>query len=221
MRHRMSHEIAAGAMADIAFLLLIFFMIATKIESDQGLLVQLPPYNDTPPVASGNRKALQVLLNADDQIMVRTIGKIRNDRYHNFGLSALPMACRTRGFNCTAGKSSIYLCRLCWVYDILYRIRNRWRTVGRCIFIIKCGKNAALFNKNSSWKNMVSYFGKGFVFGLVTLCHLVFNWSVCLGQKYAFNGLHKDFDEIPLVEDQITAKGTGSGISDIKKVTWG
>ena len=63
-----------------------------------------------------------------------------------------------------------------------------------------------------------SYFGKGFVFGLVILCHLVFNWSVCLGQKYAFNGLNKDLDEIPLVEDQDNCeRGQAQAFSDIKK----
>ncbi|HRV86443.1 MAG TPA: biopolymer transporter ExbD [Saprospiraceae bacterium] len=128
MRHRMSHEIAAGAMADIAFLLLIFFMIATKIESDQGLLVQLPPYNDTPPVASGNRKALQVLLNADDQIMVS--GQLARSEMIDTIISDYLLyqwhAGQEALIALQANRQSTYAAYV-GVYDILYRIRNRWR----------------------------------------------------------------------------------------------
>jgi biopolymer transport protein ExbD len=39
-----SREINTGSTADIAFLLLIFFLVATTILNDMGLLVKLPPY---------------------------------------------------------------------------------------------------------------------------------------------------------------------------------
>ena len=43
MARRELAEINAGSMADIAFLLLIFWLVTTTIDSDEGIKRQLPP----------------------------------------------------------------------------------------------------------------------------------------------------------------------------------
>lgn len=70
-QRRGGQQLDAGAMADIAFLLLIFFLVATSILDDQGLLVQLPPYQEKPVTSQlADRNVLNVKINADDQLMV-------------------------------------------------------------------------------------------------------------------------------------------------------
>ena len=46
MAKRSAPEVNAGSMADIAFLLLIFFLVTTTIETDSGLNRKLPPMED-------------------------------------------------------------------------------------------------------------------------------------------------------------------------------
>lgn len=72
-KQRMSSEINAGSMADIAFLLLIFFLVTTTIAEDKGLLVKLPPYSEEPPenVKLNKRNVYSVLVNSQDQLLVR------------------------------------------------------------------------------------------------------------------------------------------------------
>ena len=69
---RKAPEVNAGSMADIAFLLLIFFLVTTTILSDSGLLVKLPPFDLTPPEAEINtRNLFRVAINGQNQISAR------------------------------------------------------------------------------------------------------------------------------------------------------
>ncbi|MEL6355760.1 MAG: biopolymer transporter ExbD, partial [Bacteroidota bacterium] len=72
-RDRMKNEINAGSMADIAFLLLIFFLVTTTIVEDKGILVKLPPWSDEEPDITKlkERNVYSVLVNAQDQLLVR------------------------------------------------------------------------------------------------------------------------------------------------------
>jgi biopolymer transport protein ExbD len=72
-KKRISPEVNAGSMADIAFLLLIFFLVTTTIASDQGILVRLPPYQyEAPPMIDIKKRNLtRVAINANNQILVR------------------------------------------------------------------------------------------------------------------------------------------------------
>ncbi|WP_322551381.1 biopolymer transporter ExbD [Flavobacterium psychraquaticum] len=64
-------EVNAGSMADIAFLLLIFFLVTTTIGVDQGINRLLPRYEPNPVVPDINeRNILTVLVNKDNQLLV-------------------------------------------------------------------------------------------------------------------------------------------------------
>ena len=70
-RNRQNQEVNAGSMADIAFLLLIFFLVTTQIATDKGLPMVLPPKSDIITDAPMNeRNILKVQINSIDQIMV-------------------------------------------------------------------------------------------------------------------------------------------------------
>ena len=74
MARRELQEVNAGSMADIAFLLLIFFLVATTMDVDTGITRLLPPIpeeeQDTE-VKVNKRNVLVVLINRSDQLMVR------------------------------------------------------------------------------------------------------------------------------------------------------
>lgn len=72
---RKTPEIPSASMADIAFMLLIFFLVATTMDVDSGLervLPQMPPENqeqdDTPPIKE--RNVFSVLLDQYNRLMV-------------------------------------------------------------------------------------------------------------------------------------------------------
>ncbi|WP_299365364.1 biopolymer transporter ExbD [Winogradskyella sp.] len=72
MAKRAAPEVNAGSMADIAFLLLIFFLVTTTIEKDKGLLRSLPPIDDSevePPIIK-QKNLFTVLINRRNQLLV-------------------------------------------------------------------------------------------------------------------------------------------------------
>ncbi|MFK7935133.1 MAG: ExbD/TolR family protein [Saprospiraceae bacterium] len=72
-RDRMKNEVNAGSMADIAFLLLIFFLVTTTIVQDKGITVKLPPWSEDEPDITKlkKRNVYSVLVNAQNQLLVR------------------------------------------------------------------------------------------------------------------------------------------------------
>lgn len=69
-KHRTVPEVNAGSMADIAFLLLIFFLVTATIETDLGIDRKLPPKNQLPPPILRERNVLRVSLNKNNKIFV-------------------------------------------------------------------------------------------------------------------------------------------------------
>ena len=72
MARRELQEINAGSMADIAFLLLIFFLVTTTMDQDKGIMRQLPPIEDIPedPPIVKKKNVYEVLVNANDDLLV-------------------------------------------------------------------------------------------------------------------------------------------------------
>lgn len=69
-RSKETPEINGGSMADIAFLLLIFFLVATTMDIDTGMIRVMPPYSDQTPPEIKERNVWVVLINSNDQLMV-------------------------------------------------------------------------------------------------------------------------------------------------------
>ena len=72
MARRSAPEVNAGSMADIAFLLLIFFLVTTTLEKDNGIARQLPPIDksEIEPPKIKEKNLFIVLVNKNDQLLV-------------------------------------------------------------------------------------------------------------------------------------------------------
>jgi biopolymer transport protein ExbD len=72
MARRSAPEVNAGSMADIAFLLLIFFLVTTTLEKDNGIARQLPPIDksEIEPPKIKKKNLFIVLVNKNDQLLV-------------------------------------------------------------------------------------------------------------------------------------------------------
>ncbi len=71
---RKTPEINAGSMADIAFLLLIFFLVTTTMNVDRGLFRILPPLvdkQDDDGIKVRQRNVLSIRVAGDDRIMAK------------------------------------------------------------------------------------------------------------------------------------------------------
>ncbi len=73
MAKRMDNELNASSMADIAFLLLVFFLVTTTMNPDTGITVKLPPWSedDQEEVKLNKRNVFAVLVNANNELLVR------------------------------------------------------------------------------------------------------------------------------------------------------
>jgi len=69
MSKRTAPEVNAGSMADIAFLLLIFFLVTTTIEKDHGLARQLSPEKEII-VTLHERNVLEIKIGQEGDLLV-------------------------------------------------------------------------------------------------------------------------------------------------------
>lgn len=73
MARRENSEINAGSMADIAFLLLIFFLVTTTMDVDSGIARKLPektPPNQDIDVIVKEKNVFDIVVNRNNQILV-------------------------------------------------------------------------------------------------------------------------------------------------------
>ena len=64
---RKTPEINAGSMADIAFLLLIFWLVATSLKPDRGLPERLQAFDDKDKIAVPTRSSDLIRVNVTDE----------------------------------------------------------------------------------------------------------------------------------------------------------
>lgn len=72
-KERREITINSSSMADIAFLLLIFFLVTTQILNEKGLTIQLPPKPDDMDIIDvkiKEKNLFKVLINSADRILV-------------------------------------------------------------------------------------------------------------------------------------------------------
>jgi biopolymer transport protein ExbD len=83
-RTKRKAEIPSASMADVAFLLLIFFLVTTTINVESGIFLQLPPKPDpaNPPPDINDRNLLTILVASNGDVLVEnelsSVSELRN-----------------------------------------------------------------------------------------------------------------------------------------------
>lgn len=78
LRRHTSSELHVSSMADIAFLMLVFFMITTVINHEKGLTILLPPFQSDAKIEEiHDRNLFTIRINSSDQFLVE--GKTRSN----------------------------------------------------------------------------------------------------------------------------------------------
>ena len=73
-RQKTSPEIPTASMADIVFLLLIFFLVTTTMNMDKGIGMQLPPAGESKKIQKKNicniwvNEAGRIMINMEDEV---------------------------------------------------------------------------------------------------------------------------------------------------------
>jgi len=68
--HRQNPSINAGSMADIAFLLLIFFLVSTQLYQEKAIKVKLPPWSESGGTGATSKAILNIKVNSNGDILV-------------------------------------------------------------------------------------------------------------------------------------------------------
>ena len=77
LRKTGSAEVSTGSMADIAFLLLTFFLMTTVINNEKGLTLLLPQWSDEPIISDKHqRNVFAVQINSENEFLIE--GEPRN-----------------------------------------------------------------------------------------------------------------------------------------------
>ena len=93
-RKRGKADIPTSSMADIAFLLLIFFLVTTTLDVDTGIGMVLPPQAETPPPQVHDRNMFNILINDQGLLLVED---------KPMRLEAIRLAVKRHVMNCVAG----------------------------------------------------------------------------------------------------------------------
>ncbi|AOW21452.1 ExbD/TolR family protein [Urechidicola croceus] len=111
MARRDTPEINAGSMADIAFLLLIFFLVTTTMDVDAGISRRLPekqPIDAPPPPVIKMKNVFEVIINRNDELLIegeyheiKDIKQMAIDFIDNGGGKGNPMPNEVDGKECT------------------------------------------------------------------------------------------------------------------------
>lgn len=79
-KKRSTPGINGSSSADIAFMLLIFFLITTSMDTDKGLQRRLPPLSpkqqQNEPVEINERNIMRLLVNRNDEIVISKAGQL-------------------------------------------------------------------------------------------------------------------------------------------------